>query len=70
VESCTLCVHRIDRDRAPACVEACAAAGHRALVFGDLNDPGSEIAKRVASYATAPLRPGLGLDPGVRYHGI
>jgi molybdopterin-containing oxidoreductase family iron-sulfur binding subunit len=70
VESCTLCVHRIDRDQAPACVEACAAAGYRAIIFGDLNDPNSEIAKRVASYATAPLRPELGLNPGVRYHGL
>ena len=28
-------------------VEACAAAGHKAMLFGDLNDPASEIAKRV-----------------------
>src|SRR5512140_447877 len=39
VESCTLCVHRIDRDQAPACVEACAATGRKAILFGDLNDP-------------------------------
>ena len=25
VEGCTLCVHRIDAGRKPACVEACAA---------------------------------------------
>ena len=52
VESCTLCVHRVDRDETPACVEACAAAGHNAILFGDLNDPNSEIAKRVATLAT------------------
>ena len=46
VESCTLCVHRIDRDQIPACVEACAATGHKAILFGDLNDPESEIAQR------------------------
>ena len=35
VESCNLCVHRVDaaQGRDPACVEACAGAGHRALVF-------------------------------------
>ncbi len=70
VESCTLCVHRIDRGGIPACVEACAAAGHGALLFGDLNDPGSEIAKRVASYRTSAVRADLRLDPGVRYAGL
>jgi molybdopterin-containing oxidoreductase family iron-sulfur binding subunit len=70
VESCTLCVHRIDRGRIPACVEACAAAGHGALLFGDLNDPASEIAKRVASYTTSAVRADLRLDPGVRYVGL
>jgi tetrathionate reductase subunit B len=49
VESCTLCVHRIDRgDKTTACAEACAKAGHGAIVFGDLNDPGSEIAAACA----------------------
>lgn len=70
VESCTLCVHRIDRGGIPACVEACAAAGHRAMVFGDLNDPGSEIARRVATESSKPLRADLRLAPGVRYQGI
>src|SRR5512135_323644 len=51
VESCTLCVHRIDRDRLPACVEACAATGHKAILFGDLNDPESEISRRIAAVA-------------------
>jgi tetrathionate reductase subunit B len=70
VESCTLCVHRIDRDRLPACVEACAATGHRAILFGDLNDPASEISRRVASLGARTLRPDLGLDPAVRYQGL
>jgi len=70
VESCTLCVHRIDRGGTPACVEACAAAGHKAILFGDLNDPASEIAQRVAAVASVQLRADLRLDPGVRYQGI
>ena len=70
VEACTLCVHRVDRGGIPACVEACAAAGHNAIVFGDLNDPSSEIAKRVAQYPSTQVRADLGLDPGVRYQGI
>jgi tetrathionate reductase subunit B len=67
VESCTLCVHRVDEGRIPACVEACTAAGHGAMVFGDLLDPDSEISKRLAQYPSTALRPDLDLNPGVRY---
>ena len=69
-EGCTLCVHRVDRDRQPACVEACAKAGHNAMLFGDLNDPQSEIARRVAKYASTQIRADLRLNPGVRYQGL
>ncbi|MBZ0162184.1 MAG: 4Fe-4S dicluster domain-containing protein [Notoacmeibacter sp.] len=67
VESCTLCVHRIDSGRNPACVESCNATGGGAMMFGDLNDPESAIAKRVAELASTQLRDDLGLDPGVHY---
>lgn len=70
VESCTLCVHRVDKDKQPACVEACAKAGNDAMIFGDLNDPNSEIAKRIAKYPTAQIRADLGVDPGVRYQNL
>jgi molybdopterin-containing oxidoreductase family iron-sulfur binding subunit len=70
VESCTLCVHRVDKGEQPACVEACSKAGHGAIVFGDLNDPSSEISQRVRSVASRQLRADLKLDPGVRYEGL
>ena len=70
VEACTLCVPRVDRGEHPACVEACAAAGHGAIVFGDLNDPASEIAQRVAKYPSVQVRADLGMNTGVRYQGI
>lgn len=70
VESCTLCVHRVDKGQSPACVDACAAAGHRAMLFGDLNDPESEISRRVREVATTQVRADLRLDPGVRYQGL
>jgi len=70
VESCTFCVHRIDSDRIPACVEACSDTGGGALLFGDLNDPDSEIAKRVARYASQQIRADLGLNPGIRYRNL
>jgi molybdopterin-containing oxidoreductase family iron-sulfur binding subunit len=71
VESCTLCVHRIDKGATTtACAEACSQAGHGAILFGDLNNPASEIAKRVREIQTTQLRADLKLDPGVRYHGV
>jgi tetrathionate reductase subunit B len=71
VESCTLCVHRIDAGlKTTACAEACTRAGHGAIVFGDLNDPDSEISQRVRSVRTTALRADLMLDPGVRYEGL
>ena len=70
VESCTLCVHRIDTGGGPACVEACTKAGHNAMIFGDLNDPNSEISRRIREVASTQLRADLELDPGVRYQGL
>ncbi|HYA65899.1 MAG TPA: 4Fe-4S dicluster domain-containing protein [Burkholderiaceae bacterium] len=70
VESCTLCVHRVDRGQIPACVQACAQSEHGAMVFGDLNDPSSEIAHRLRSESSSALRADLSLDPGVRYQGV
>lgn len=70
VEACNLCVHRVDEGREPACVEACAANGSNAIIFGDLNDPNSDIAQRVKKYASSEIRADLGLNTGVRYQGI
>ena len=73
MESCTLCVHRVDRDGAdavPACAEACAADGHDAFVFGDLNDPNSRLSQELAKHGGTQIRADLGLDLGVRYRGI
>ena len=69
-EACTMCVHRVDEGRIPACVESCGVDGGKAMMFGDLNDPESEIAKRVASFPTTQIRIDLHTDPGVRYEGI
>jgi tetrathionate reductase subunit B len=70
VEGCTLCVHRIDKGGTPACVEACAKAGHHAMLFGDLNDPASAISQRIKAVASTQLRADLRLDPGVLYQGL
>jgi molybdopterin-containing oxidoreductase family iron-sulfur binding subunit len=70
VEACSLCVHRLDRGGVPACVEACAASGGGAMLFGDLHDPTSEISRRLAEVQATRVRADLGLDPGVSYLGI
>lgn len=70
VESCTLCVHRIDKGDTTACAEACSKAGHKAILFGDLNDPESEISKRIRTVSCTQIRGDLGLNTGIRYEGI
>jgi len=64
VEKCTLCEERILHNRMPACVEACP---HGALVFGNLEDPNSEVAKIVATEFTIRRKPDLGTEPEVYY---
>lgn len=72
VESCTLCVHRIDRDGEDA-IPACAEAVNKdktAIIFGDLNNPESDIAKALKQFGGTQVRSDLGLNPSVRYRGI
>lgn len=70
VESCTMCVHRVDKGQQPACVEALQAKGSNAIMFGDLNDPKSEISRAVSAHVTRRIREDLGVAPGVHYQGI
>ena len=70
VEACTLCVQRVDRDEQPACVEACHDKGHKAMIFGDLKDPESALAKALKTQPSTEVRADLGLNTGVRYQGI
>ena len=71
VESCNLCVSRRDNGIAStACVDACVAAGHQAILFGDLNDPGSAISQALQAQPSRQIRENLALNTGVRYSGI
>lgn len=61
---CNYCVHRIDAGLQPACVATC-LAGVR--IFGDINDPNSEIFKLVATNPTQVLKPEEGTGPRTYY---
>jgi molybdopterin-containing oxidoreductase family iron-sulfur binding subunit len=79
MEKCTFCVQRIkaatiaakaeDREIADgelqtACAQACPS---RALVFGDLSDPGSEVSRLSRSPRGSRLLEDLGTQPKVAY---
>lgn len=64
VEKCTFCVQRVDRGEKPFCVVTCPS---RAMHFGDLNDPNSDVSKLVSTGIAFRLRPECGTRPKVYY---
>ena len=71
VESCNLCVSRRDFGvPSTACADACAKAGHGAIVFGDLNDPESPVSQALRGQPSRQIREDLALNTGVRYSGV
>ena len=70
VESCTFCVHRIDKGKTPACVVACHKTGRGAMTFGNLKDPKSKISQLLKKLGGRKIRADLGLNTGLYYQGI
>jgi len=68
-DKCTFCAHRVEAGLLPACVETCVGG---ARVFGDLNNPGSEIRRRLAAAKgqVKTLKPEHGTRPNVFYVGL
>jgi molybdopterin-containing oxidoreductase family iron-sulfur binding subunit len=79
MEKCTFCVQRInaakitaraeertvrDGEIQPACAQSCPS---KAIVFGDLNDPDSEVSRLAESPRGSKLLEDLGTRPKITY---
>ena len=64
MEKCHFCLHRTRQGQLPACLEACPTG---ARVFGDLNDPNSEIVWLLKNKRTFVLKEELGTAPSFFY---
>ncbi len=64
MEKCHFCLHRTREGRAPACLEACPTG---ARVFGDLNDPDSDISYVLKNKRVFVLKEELGTEPSFFY---
>ena len=65
-DKCTLCMHRVRKGLVPSCVNTCVG---RARIFGDFNDPDSEVSELIRTNKTKVLKSELGTDPQVYYIG-
>lgn len=63
VEKCNFCSELLAEGKQPACVEA----SNGALVFGDLDDPESEVRKLLKSNYTIRRKAALGTGPAIYY---
>jgi len=64
VEKCTFCVHRLEKGLMPACVANCPA---RALHFGDLDDPSSNVSTLLGEKTSFRLQEEQDTKPRVHY---
>ena len=64
VEKCNFCAERLAKGMIPACVEICK---EKAMVFGDLENPDSEIREILRSDFTIRRKASLGTKPEVYY---
>jgi tetrathionate reductase subunit B len=66
-EKCFWCHHRVDAGLNPACADACPTG---AIMFGDVNEEGSPIARALASQPVQVIKPEMGTEPFTFYIGL
>lgn len=60
VDKCTFCIHKVRKGEQPACVEVCPT---NCLYFGDIDDPNSEVSKKIKKRKYKRLKTEAGTDP-------
>ena len=65
-EKCNFCANRVENELLPACVSVCPT---ECRIFGDLDDPTSEVARIVQQEAFSVRKPEKGTGPKVFYLG-
>jgi Fe-S-cluster-containing dehydrogenase component/formate-dependent nitrite reductase membrane component NrfD len=65
-EKCNFCANRVENHLLPSCVSVCPT---ECRIFGDLDDPGSEVSRIVQREAFTVRKPEKGTGPKVFYIG-
>lgn len=64
VGKCHFCYELVDEGKQPTCVKTCPT---KARIFGDLDDPASEVSRLVHKKDGKPLHAEIGTSPSVYY---
>lgn len=67
MDKCNFCIQRTTQGLLPACVETCTGG---ARVFGDLNDPESQVSKLLTQHKALVLQSDKNTKPNVFYIGL